>query len=607
MKTKVKVSDFVVDWLEKIGTEHVFMISGGGIMHLVDSIGRAKKLKYICSHHEQASAIAAEAYGRLRGLGVCVVTTGPGGTNTLTGVAGAWLDSVPMLVISGQVNVETTIYGAGVKGLRQLGDQELNLVDMVRPITKYAVMVTKPEEVRYHLEKAVYLAKSGRPGPVWVELPLNIQGAYVDPSLLRGFSPSEERRYKQRRAGLERQVSKTIHALRRAKRPVLFVGNGVRAAGAERDLLSLIHSLGIPVLTSFAGYDLVSSSHNLFMGRPGTFGQRGANFIIQNSDFLLSIGSRLNLRIVTYNHRAFAREAYKVIVDVDAAELKKPTLDPDIAVNADAGEFIRAMLKKIGRRPLRLNIADWLDYCRRLNKKYQVVLPKYWREKRYVNSYCFVDRLSHFLKSDDCLVLADGTATTCTYQTLKVKQGQRVIVNSGCAAMGYGFPAAIGAASARPKRRVICLEGDGSLQLNIQELQTMKYHQLPIKLFVYTNDGYLSIKVTQDTYMSGRHVASDAKSGVSCPDIIRVGRAYGLKTFRMRHNGEIDHIIKKVFSTPGPVICEINMDPSQALYPKLRADVKPDGTMLTKPLEDMYPFLDRAEFSENMIVKPWQG
>lgn len=601
---KIKVSDYIVSFLEKMGLEYVFMISGGGIMHLVDSIGKAKKLKYICNHHEQASAMAAEGYARMRGLGVCVVTTGPGGTNTLTGVAGAWLDSIPMLVIAGQVNVETTIFGAGVKDLRQIGDQELNLVDIVKPITKYAVMVTNPYEIKCHLQKAVYLAKSGRPGPVWVEVPLNIQGAYIEESKLKSFYPPSK---EINREQLRKLVSATIKHLKGSKRPVLFAGNGIRLAEAANEFLRLVDLLKIPVLSSFAGYDLISSSHKYFMGRPSAFGQRAANFIIQNSDFLLSIGSRLNLRIVTYNHKVFAREAFKIIVDVDKTELQKPTIKADLAVNFDAKDFIEEVIKQLKSKPLKLNISDWMRYCLRLNKKYPIVLPEYWRQKTYVNPYCFIDRLSYYLEPNDVLVLANGAACICTYQAFKVKKEQRVILNSGCAAMGYGLPAAIGVCFAHHKKRTICLEGDGSLQLNIQELQTMKYHNLPIKLFVYNDDGYLSIKTTQDTYMEGRYVASDTKSGVSCPDIIKVAKAYGLKAVQMRNNKEIDKKIKEVLQYPGSVVCEILMAPDQLLIPKLKADKKPDGTLLSKPLEDMYPFLNREEFKQNMIIKPWNS
>ncbi len=592
---KVKLSDYVVSWLEQKGVRDVFMISGGGIMHLVDSVGRAKKLKYICTQHEQAAAIAAESYARLKGLGVCIVTTGPGGTNTITGVSGAWLDSVPMLVIAGQVNLSMTAKSTGIKGLRQLGDQEENLVEIIAPITKYAATVESPE--------ALYLATNGRFGPAFVEIPLNIQGSYITEHKLRKFVAPPLRA---KRAQLKKLVRKTIVRLREARRPVLLAGNGIRWAGAGKELQELIQALKIPVLASVVGYDLVPSSNPYYAGRPGTFGQRAANFVIQNSDFLLSIGSRLHLYLVTYNYRAFAREAFKVVVDIDPAELKKPTIKPDISANADAKEFIEEMLRQLRKKPLRLKIAEWWQYAKELNKKYPVVLPEYWRQKKYVNSYCFVDRLSRVMNPGEVIVVSDGTPLTCTHQALIVKRGQRLISNLGCAAMGYGLPAAVGACLANKKRRVICLEGDGSIQLNLQELQTMKYYNLPIKLFIYENEGYLSIKITQDNYMNGRRVASDPTSGVGYPDFLKVARAYGFRTVKMNTNRDIDTGIKKVLSYPGPVVCVIKMAPDQPIIPKSKADKRPDGTILAKPLEDMYPFLDRKEFLENMIIKPWR-
>lgn len=600
---KIKLSDYVVSWLEEKGVKDVFMISGGGIMHLVDSVGRAKKLKYICNQHEQAAAIAAESYARLKGLGVCIVTTGPGGTNTITGVSGAWLDSVPMLVIGGQVNLSMTAKSTGIKGLRQLGDQEENLVQIMTPITKYAATVEDPRDVDYHLEKALYLATHGRCGPVFVEIPLNIQGSYIQKNKLRKFvAPTPY----VKRAQLKKLVRKTIERLRKAKRPVLLAGNGIRWAGADKELLKLLQALKIPVLTSVAGYDLVPSNHRYYIGRPGTFGQRAANFVIQNSDFLLSIGSRLHLYLVTYNYRAFAREAFKVIVDVDPAELKKPTIKPDIAVHADAKEFIEEMLRQLRKKPLRLRTQEWWQYARELNRKYPVVLPEYWKQKKYVNSYCFIDRLSRFMKPGEVIVVSDGTPLTCSHQALIIKKGQRLISNLGCAAMGYGLPAAIGACFANKRRRVICLEGDGSIQLNLQEFQTIQYHNLPIKIFIYENEGYLSIKITQDTYMNGRRVASDPTSGVGHPDFVKVARAYGFRTVSMNTNREIDASIRKVLAYPGPVVCVIRMAPDQPIIPKSKADKRPDGTILAKPLEDMYPFLDRKEFLENMIIRPWE-
>src|SRR3989338_5888261 len=604
MGVPMKLSDYVVSFLEKIGVEHVFMISGGGIMHIVDSVGKSRELKYVCSQHEQAASMAAEAYARLKGLGVCIVTTGPGVTNALTGTIGAMLDSIPVLYISGQVNTNHMVQSTGLP-LRQLGDQEINTIDLVRSITKYSVTITNPQEIRYHLEKAVFLAKSGRPGPVWIDIPLNIQSASVNPADLRRFNKNEiTHPFETNKKNLEKLVSEIMARIQKSKRPVILAGNGIRSAGAEKEFLQLAKLLKVPILSSFAGYDLIDSSHPYYMGRPGIIGQRAANFIIQNADILLSIGCRLNTRIVSYNNRSFAREAFKIAIDIDKAELQKPTIKLDMAVNYDAKDFIEEFNRQLNGSGFRHD-NEWVRWCRLLNSKYPVTLPEYWQEKKYVNSYCFIDTLSENLTPYDVLVLADGTACVCTYQAFKVKQGQRVILNSGCAAMGYGFPAAIGASFARKGQRIICLEGDGSLQMNIQELQTMKYHSLPIKLFIYENDGYHSIRTTQETYFDSRYVATDKSSGVSSPNFLKLAEAYGFPAFEIKNIQEL-YKVPLVLNSKGPAVCVIRMNPRQPLIPKVLGEKLPDGRIRSKPLEDMYPFLPRSEFKENMLIKPWE-
>ena len=607
MATTQKLADYVIQLLEERGIEHIFLISGGATMHLVDAIGRAKKIKYVCNYHEQACAIAAECYSRFGKIAACNVTTGPGGTNALTGIAGAWLDSIPMLMIAGQVNVETTVGYTGLP-LRQFGYQELDMVEMVKSITKYAVMVKNPYEVRYHIDKALYLATHGRPGPVWVEIPLNIQGTLIEPEKMKSFDLSAEDMGEKviPKNELIAKVTETLKRIKNAKRPVLLAGNGIRLAGAADEFLKLVDVLKIPVLSSFAGYDLIDSAHPLYMGRPHTFAaQRAANFILQNCDLLLSIGTRHDVGLVSYNFKAFAREAFKIIVDIDLAELKKPSVNPDLPIHADAKNFIEEMTRQLSTRAPTSDLSEWIAYGKNLNKRYPAVQKEFWEQEKYANSYCFIDRLSEHLKSDDILVVSDGTALTCTYQAFRVKQGQRVVCNSGCAAMGYGLPAAIGACFANNKKAIFCIEGDGSLQLNIQELQTLKHHNLPIKLFVYNNQGYLAIKITQDTFMEGRHTASDPSGGVSIPDFVGIATAYGIPAIRMSLNAEIDQKITEAMQTPGPVLCEIMMDPQQPLVPKLRADRKPDGALMSKPLEDLYPFLPREEFMANMIIPPF--
>lgn len=598
----MKVSDYVVSFFIKNGVKDIFMITGGGAMHLNESFGNHPKINYYSSHHEQASAIGAECYARLTGLGVCVVTTGPGGTNTLTGVAGAWLDSIPMLVISGQVKNELVKKDPR---LRQLGVQELNIIDIVKPVTKYAVVVENPEDVRYHLEKGVYLAKSGRPGPVWIDIPLDVQASKVDPASLRCFNPKSILAFDKKL--LSTQVKETLDLLKNAKRPVILAGGGIRLAGAQAEFLELVEKLGIPVLTAMSSHDLIPSDHKLFLGRPGAFGgERVGNFVIQNSDLLISVGSRLHLWIISFDYKNFARAAKKVIVDIDKAELEKPTVNPDIPIQADAFDFIKEMLSQSEASTFPKYV-QWVSYCRRIKEKYPVVLPEYKNQKKYVNSYYFIDVLSKLLVENEVIVTSDGTAFSCTFQAIKLKKGQRLIANVGCAAMGYGLPAAIGACIAVGKKRVICLEGDGSLQVNIHELQTIVHHKLPIKLFVFNNNGYLSIRITQEVYFKSHYVGCDPKSGVSFPDLLKIAKAYGIKAVRIKSHTNLEKKLKSVLDTKGPVICEIMMDPHQPLIPKVTSDVKPDGRLISKPLEDMYPFLPREEFYQNMIIEPLKG
>ncbi len=604
--TKIKLSDYVIKFIENLGVKHIFLISGGGNIHLVDSLGKSKKIKYICNHHEQASATAAEAYARVKGFGVCLVTTGPGGTNAITGVLGAYQDSIPMLILSGQVKRE--IIGAG-KITRQFGDQEVNIVDIVKPLTKYAVTIMNPLEIGYQLEKAVFIAKNGRPGPVWIDIPLDIQGSFIETKQLKEFDLAEiESDYGTDKQKLKELATQTIDKIKNSKRPVLYVGNGIRLAGAEKQFLSLIDLLKIPVLTSYACYDLLPSSHPFFFGRGHSFGQRAGNFVLQNSDLLLSIGARLDIRTIGFTYKAFARAAYKIMVDVDMKEIKKPILSIDLLINFDAKDFIEEMIKQIKENPLKLKISYWLDYGRELNKKYPVVLKEYWREKNYVNPYCFIETIGKHLQPNELIVVSNGVGPlNCMYQAFYVKPGQRIILNNGCAQMGYGLPAAVGVAfAADKKQRVICFDGDGSIQLNIHELQVMKHHNLPIKLFIYTNDGYLSIKNTQNNLFAGKHVAVDKESGVSCPDIVKIGNAYGIKTERINNHTDMEKKIKKVLAYPGPIICDINAVRQLTLSPKLMAKKLPNGQFVSSPLEDMGPFLPREEFEKNMLIPLWK-
>ena len=568
-------------------------------MHLIDSVGKYKEIEYVCNLHEQACAIGAESYSQYSGnLGVAVVTSGPGGTNAITGIAGAWLDSTPLIIFSGQVKRADS---ALLHGVRQMGPQEIDIVPMVKPITKYVVRVDKPEDIRYHLEKAVYLAKSGRPGPVWLDIPLDVQSAMIDETKLKSFLlPKASKNDEQ----LKSSVGKFIALINKAERPVLLAGNGVRLAGALEDFRALVQYLNIPILLTWKSADFLPESHNLYFGRPGIIGQRGANFIQQNSDCIIMLGTRMDLLQLAFNHKDFAREASKVIIDIDPNEIKKFKFKADVSICADAGAFMKEVLKNKKQIKVNNRIA-WLRRCAEWKNKYPVVLPEYRKEKSAVNTYILIDVLSDVLKSND--VIVPGSSGQCSelfMQSFKVKAGQRIINTPGLGAMGFGLPASIGACLASGRQRTICINSDGGFQLNIQELETLRRLKLPIKYFILSNGGYASIKATQKNNFSGHLVACDASSGLTLPDIIKLAKAYGIKTARIKNHSGIKQKVNKVLKMPGPVICEVAVSLDQVVAPRVVSKLNPDGTVTSKPMEDMWPFLDRQEFKENMLVKP---
>lgn len=605
MIKKYKISDLVFSCLESLGVKTIFLISGGGCIHLIDSIGKSKNINFICNLHEQASAMAADAYARTsNGLGVCLVTTGPGSTNTLTGLIGAWLDSIPVLFISGQVKRETI---ADYSKLRQLGDQEINIIDMVKPVTKYAVTINKPEETIFQLEKAVDMAMSGRKGPVWVNIPLDIQGTYIEKNVLKKYIRKEDGFKKDYKKSLKHDVSLVLEKLEKSKRPLLFVGNGIRLADATDQMLRLINLLKIPVVTGFAGFDLVSNKNKYFAGRPGTIGQRAGNFAVQNADTLLVIGSRLNIRMTGYNFKSFARSAFKIMIDIDKEEMLKKTISIDWKLNYDCKDFIVEMIHQLNKKRLNFLRKDWLNKVNFWKNNYLPVLPEYWQQKKYVNPYCFIDVLSKYIDKNTVLTLSNATAAICTYQALKFPQGTRIINSSGCASMGYGLPAAIGALMANDKGKTICIEGDGSIQMNIQELQTIIYNKLPIKIFVYNNYGYVSIRLSQNSLFGGNIVASCPKSGVGLPDILKIAKAYGLSTVKISSNNDLESKIEEVFRTKCSVVCEVVVSPDMVFSPKSASMQLKDGSFVSRPLEDMFPFLSREELKENMYIPLWKG
>lgn len=596
----VKFSDYIFSFIAELGVKEVFAVCGGGAMHLVDSLGKNENLKYIATHHEQSAAMAAEGYARISGKpGVALVTSGPGGTNTITGVCGAWIDSIPTIFISGQVTTDTLIKDTG---LRQFGIQEADIIKLIKPITKYAVTITDPTTIKYHLQKALYLATHGRPGPVWLDVPLDIQSKIINHKELIAFNP-DELKVKSNRHLLKSQVAKCLKLLKKAQRPVLISGYGIRLAKAEKEFRALVERLKIPIISSWTTSDLIPTNHKFYIGRSGIMGDRASNFTVQNSDLLLIIGSRMSIPQVGYNYTTFAREAKKIIVDIDDVELKKPSLKVDIPIKADAKEFLLEILAQLKETEMTLQVNKWIKKCQQWKVEYPVVLPEYRKNKEGVNSFYFIDILSQKLDKDAVVVTDMGTAFACTMQTFKVKAGQRLFTSSGHSPMGFGLPGAIGACFANNKKKTIGVIGDGGLQMNIQELQTLVHYKLPIILFVLNNGGYLTIKLMQQNHF-GRYVGSEPSSGLSCPDIIKVGKAYGIKTARISNNVQLHVKIDKVLARPGPFICEIMMPANQPLIPRVSSLKRPDGTIISKPLEDLYPFLSREEFLKNMIIKP---
>ncbi|MBM3332340.1 thiamine pyrophosphate-binding protein [candidate division WOR-3 bacterium] len=600
----IKLSDFVARHLADRGVRHVFMLTGGGAMHLNDSFGQEKRIQYICCHHEQACAIAAEGYARTLGrIAVVNVTTGPGGTNAITGVLGQWLDSIPALYVSGQVRYEMTAASTGLP-LRQLGDQEADIIALVRPITKYAVMVTDPKMIRYHLDRAIRHATSGRPGPVWLDIPLDVQASMVDEVSCAGYDPTSDN-VQAEETDLRRQVGIVLERMRTAERPLIMAGAGIRLAGAAELFRRVVEALGVPVLTAWDAIDILPSDHPLFAGRPGTVGQRGANFVLQNADMLLCIGCRMNVRQIGYNQASVARAAFKVSVDIDPAELAKWTFKPDLPVRADARSFLGLLDRAIQTaQPERRQ--SWLDWCVERSRRYPPVTETMREEHGAVNPYAFCDALAGALASDDVVVSANGAACVVPIQSMRIRDGQRHIVNSGCAAMGYGLPAAVGACFANEGRRVICLEGDGSIQLNIQELATVAHHRLPLKIFVFNNGGYLSIRTTQRAFFEGRLVGEGPHSGVGIPDMTRIAEAYGITSAVIRNHQELPGWIRATLEHPGPVLCNVMMVPNQEFVPRVTSRRLANGRMVSSPLEDMYPFLDRGELLSNMIIPLWE-
>ncbi len=595
----MKLSDYIAQQLAEWGVRHIFLVAGGGAMHLNDSIGKETRLQYVCNHHEQASAMAAEAYARIAGRpGVVNVTTGPGGINALNGVFGAWTDSVPMLVISGQVKRETCMRSMHISGLRQLGDQEADILALAAPITKYSAFIDDPLSIRYHLERAWHLAQGGRPGPCWLDIPVDVQATSIDPAALRAYDPAEDAVHFDHSL-ISSQCRDILGRIQASNRPVILAGTGVRAAGAVGEFQELVHHLGIPVTTAWT-HDLIASDDPLFCGRQGTIGDRAGNFTVQSADLLLILGSRLTIRQTSYNWHSFARGAFKIQVDIDSAEFHKPTVRPDMAVQCDLRLFLHDMLQECDRAGYRRGRHDrWLAWCRERLQRYPAVQNHQRQPGPPLNPYYFIDRLSAMLAEDDAIVCGNATSCIVPFQTLRLRSAQRLISNSGSASMGYDLPAAIGAAFARPGQRVICLAGDGSIQMNIQELQTVVHHHLPIKIFVLNNAGYVSMRMTQGSFF--RRMTGESKaSGVSFPDMAKIASAYGIPAIRVDRESDFCHV-EKALQADGPALIDVVLDPSQEFEPRSKAKELPDGRIVSPNLEDMYPFLEESELMDNVI------
>jgi len=596
----VKLSDYVIRFIADQGVRHVFMLPGGGAMHLNDSLGRCKDIEYVCNLHEQACAIAAEAYARVtNNLGVALVTSGPGGTNAITGVAGAWLESTPCLIISGQVKRSDM---KGDRAVRQLGPQELDIVPIVRHITKYAVTVTDPLTIRYHLERAVALATSGRKGPVWIDIPLDVQAASVEPDHLPGFDRGELEASPIDMSAMASQVEAAIALLNEADRPVLLIGNGVRLAGAQELTIQLVDLLGIPVLSTWMAIDLISDEAPLYYGKPGTVAARGANFIIQNADCMISIGARLDSAVTGFDQTGFARAAKKIVVDIDHAELEKLRMPVDVPICADAKAFIQELLK----RSMSVRARDrkgWLGRCSEWKVKYPVVLQEYWEQMGLVNAYAFASVLADELTGDDLLIPgSSGADIDKFWLAFRVKAGQRLFSTGGLGAMGFGIPASIGGCLASGRKRTISVDGDGGFQLNIQELETVARLNLPIKFFVINNQGYASIRSSQRNHFAGHLVGCEPSSGLTLPDTIRIAAAYRIEAMRIVDHAGMRASIRAALQTAGPVICEVTTDPDEPVAPRVSSHVRTDGSIVSRPLEDLWPFLDRDELASNMLV-----
>lgn len=591
----MKISDYVMDFVAGLGVKDVFYISGGGAMHLNDSLGRNERLNGVCMLHEQGCSIAAESYARIsEGYGVCLVTSGPGSTNAVTGVVGAYLDSIPVIFISGQAKRADLV---GNQKIRQFGIQEVDIISMVKSVTKYAVQIQNPEDIKYEMEKAAAIAMNGRPGPVWIDIPLDIQATCLEIDKLNGFDKSELCDY----PCSTEDIDKTIELFNKAKRPVLILGNGIRLSGAVDKARELYEFLGVPCLTTWNGVDLIEDNHPLFYGRPGAIGHRHSNFIQQNADFVLTIGTRLNLLSTGYNYESFLGKANHIMVDIDEYEMEKKSVHPQLKVHSDAKSFIEALLN----RKNEINNSrrgEWIKHCDTLKEKYPLSIPEQSAADGYVSTYDLIDEITTQMNENDIYQFtSSGSSVDIAMKTFRIKKGQRAFLTKGLAAMGYDLPACIGSCIASGGKRTVCVTGDGSVVMNIQELEVLKRLNLSVKIFVVDNNGYSMIYGSQNGNFKGRLTGCTEESGLTLPDVKKVAEAFGIKGFHIENTEELHNTVKEVLEYDGPAVCTVKADITQKILPKQTNYMREDGQMASRPLEDMSPLLDREEFEGNLI------
>jgi len=609
---KMRIADYIVEFLADHGVTDCFTVVGGGAMHLNDAFGHNERIHCTYNHHEQACAIAAEAYARLENkIAVVCVTTGPGGTNAITGVVGGWLDSIPMFVVSGQVRYDTTARYAerftGGLSLRAVGDQEFDIVKSVECMCKYAVMLENPLDIRYMLEKAWYLAAAGRPGPVWIDVPVNYQGMIIETDGLKGYDSAEDD-VRLPASVSDGVIDEVLVEIANAKRPVIYAGGGIRLSGGFDEFRKAIEKLGVPVVTYWNSVDLIEDTHPLYCGRGGNMGDRAGNFAVQNADLLLAVGTRISIRQVGYNWQTWAREAKVIMVDIDPAELKKHTIHVDMPVWADAKDFWIAINRRLESCEKPLSKEEWWrQQCLKWKNKYPVTLERHWEENgETANVFAVVRYLSESLPEGSLTAVSNGACCVVGHQNWCIKKDTRFIINSAVASMGYGLPAAIGLCLAGGGQTTICLEGDGSIMMNLQELQTVVTNKLPIKLFLINNQGYHSIRQTQSNlFTEHSKVGIGPESGdLSFPSYQRIAEAFDFPYYSAHSNQEMKTVVDKVLAQQGFVFCEIFTDTKQIWEPKSSTKRLPDGRLVSPPLEDLAPFLSREELLENMFIKP---